>query len=115
MSYSNGGAQERCFTPQLRSAATSLSVQSVNAGFLAAVVAILHDVAMTGEITLRGRVLPVGGVRDKVLAAHHANIKHVILPARNECNLEELPVEVREGPGALRMPLSGLECDIARR
>ena len=40
--------------------------------------------------------MPVGGVRDKVLAAHHADIKHVILPARNKADLEELPAEVRE-------------------
>lgn len=54
-----------------------------------------HDVAMTGEITLRGRVLPVGGVRDKVLAAHRAGIKYVIVPAENERDLDELPEVVR--------------------
>ena len=53
------------------------------------------DVAMTGEITLRGRVLPVGGVRDKVLAAQRAGIHAVILPARNERDLEEVPDNIR--------------------
>ncbi len=50
-----------------------------------------HDVAMTGEITLRGRVLPIGGVREKVLAANRAGIKTVLLPARNEKDLVDVP------------------------
>ncbi|XP_058529978.1 lon protease homolog 2, peroxisomal isoform X2 [Ochotona princeps] len=54
------------------------------------------DVAMTGEITLRGLVLPVGGIKDKVLAAHRAGLKLIILPQRNEKDLEEIPSNVRQ-------------------
>jgi ATP-dependent Lon protease len=55
-----------------------------------------RDVAMTGEITLRGRVLPVGGVKEKALAAHRAGILTLILPRRNIKDLDELPAEIRE-------------------
>ena len=54
------------------------------------------DVAMTGEITLRGNVLPIGGVKEKLLAARRAKIKTVIMPAPNERDLEDLPQEVRD-------------------
>ena len=55
-----------------------------------------HDVGMTGEITLRGRVLPVGGVKMKVLAAHRAGLTTVIIPKRNERDLDNLPDDVRQ-------------------
>jgi ATP-dependent Lon protease len=54
-----------------------------------------NDVAMTGEITLSGLVLPVGGIREKVFAARRAGLRHVILPCENESELRELPSEVR--------------------
>ncbi|XP_029882299.1 lon protease homolog 2, peroxisomal isoform X2 [Aquila chrysaetos chrysaetos] len=57
---------------------------------------VCSDVAMTGEITLRGLVLPVGGIKDKVLAAHRAGLKRIIIPRRNEKDLEEIAVNVRQ-------------------
>ena len=53
------------------------------------------DVGMTGEITLRGNVLPVGGVKEKILAAHRAGLRRVLIPHRNERDLDDVPAEVR--------------------
>ena len=55
-----------------------------------------RDVAMTGEITLRGAVMPVGGIKEKLLAAHRAGITEVLVPARNESDLDEVPKDVRD-------------------
>src|SRR6185503_16174365 len=54
------------------------------------------DTAMTGEITLSGLVFPVGGVKEKVLAAHRAGIHRILLPARNESDMEDVPEDVRK-------------------
>ena len=54
------------------------------------------DVAMTGEISLRGLVLPVGGIKEKTIAAHRAGIRTVLLPARNRKDLEDIPDSVRK-------------------
>ena len=53
------------------------------------------DFAMTGEITLRGRVLGIGGLKEKVIGAHRANIKKVIIPKENEKDLDEIPEEIK--------------------
>ena len=55
-----------------------------------------QDVAMTGEITLSGNILPVGGIREKALAAHRAGIRKVLLPAENERDIDEIPSVVRK-------------------
>jgi ATP-dependent Lon protease len=53
-------------------------------------------VGMTGEITLQGKVLPIGGVKQKVLAAHRAGLQEVVVPRRNEADLDDVPEKVRE-------------------
>jgi ATP-dependent Lon protease len=55
-----------------------------------------NDLAMTGEISLRGLVLPIGGVKEKTVAAHRAGIRRVLLPARNRKDLEDVPQSVRD-------------------
>jgi ATP-dependent Lon protease len=57
---------------------------------------VADDVGMTGELTLTGQVLPIGGVREKVLAAQRAGLKRVILPSENAHDLDELPAETRK-------------------
>src|SRR5690606_41339128 len=58
--------------------------------------AVRRDVGMTGEITLRGRVLPIGGLKEKALSAHRAGLKRIILPKENEKDLEDIPESVRD-------------------
>lgn len=58
--------------------------------------AVRHDVAMTGEITLRGTVLPVGGIKEKVIAAHRAGIKKILLPEENKRDMEDVPQSVKD-------------------
>ena len=55
-----------------------------------------HTVGMTGEVTLQGRVLPIGGLKQKVLAAHAAGLTDVVIPERNRADLDDVPDEVRE-------------------
>jgi ATP-dependent Lon protease len=75
---------------------------SAGVTMVTALVSLLRDepvsslVGMTGEVTLQGRVLPIGGVRQKVLAAHRAGLRHVVLPARNGPDLEDVPEAVRQ-------------------
>ena len=65
------------------------------------------DVAMTGEITLRGRVLPIGGLKSKILAAHLSGAKMVILPRKNEKDLRDIPEEIRKSDQARPGRLDG--------
>ena len=58
-----------------------------------------RQVAMTGEVTLRGKVLPVGGIREKVLAAHRAGIKKILLPRENKKDIDDIPASVRKEIG----------------
>ncbi len=74
---------------------------SAGVTMMSALVSLLTDrpvrkkLAMTGEITLRGQVMPVGGIKEKVLAAHRAGVRHVILPAWNEKDLADIPENVK--------------------
>ena len=61
---------------------------------MATEIPVRSDIAMTGEVTLRGRVLPVGGIREKALAANRAGLKTVLLPRKNMADLAEVPAEL---------------------
>ena len=67
-------------------------------------VPVRKDAAMTGEITLRGRVLPIGGLKEKALAAHRGGIKKILVPKENEKDIREIPKKVRD-----RMEIRTLE------
>jgi ATP-dependent Lon protease len=73
--------------------------------------AVRPEVGMTGEVTLSGRVLPIGGVKQKLLAAHRAGLTEVVVPARNEPDLDDLPAEVRD---ALTVHVTGDVADVLR-
>jgi ATP-dependent Lon protease len=57
---------------------------------------VYRDIAMTGEITLRGRVLPIGGLKEKILAAHRGRIRKVLIPKENQKDLKEIPEDITE-------------------
>ena len=69
------------------------------------------EVGMTGEVTLNGRVLPIGGVKQKLLAAQRAGLTTVFLPKRNEPDLDDVPAEVLEAIDVSRSPTSPSWCD----
>ena len=71
-----------------------------------------HATAMTGEITLRGKVLPIGGVKQKALAAHRAGVKYLLLPAENRKDLPDIPKDVRRG---LRIAFVGRVDEVLQR
>jgi len=83
--------------------ATPKDGPSAGVGMITAIVSALtgiparRDTAMTGEITLRGRVLPIGGLKEKLLAALHSGIKTVLIPKENEKDLAEIPDNVKKG------------------
>jgi ATP-dependent Lon protease len=58
--------------------------------------AVRHDIAMTGEITLRGKVLPIGGLKEKLMAAYRSKMTKVLLPSRNKKDLEDVPKEIKD-------------------
>ena len=77
-----------------------------------------HDVAMTGEITLRGRVLPIGGLREKTLAAKRGGIKTVIIPEENRKDIKDIPEKIRKAitdlyPSSMSMKCSTWHCNTA--
>jgi ATP-dependent Lon protease len=82
--------------------ATPKDGPSAGVGMITGIVSVLtgipvrRDVAMTGEITLRGRVLPIGGLKEKLLAALHAGIKTVLIPKENEKDLAEIPENAKK-------------------
>ena len=74
--------------------------------------AVHRDVAMTGEVTLRGRVLPIGGLKEKLLAALRGGIKTVLIPQENEKDLAEIPANIKEGLEII--PVSHVDQVLAR-
>ena len=96
------GAFERDLHIHVPAGATPKDGPSAGVTMASAVVSVLsgrpvrHDLAMTGEITLSGRVLPIGGLKEKILGAVRAGITEILLPKENEPDLEDLPAEVRE-------------------
>jgi ATP-dependent Lon protease len=97
-----GGALDRRVHVHVPAGAVPKDGPSAGVTMVTALVSLLTDrpvkasVGMTGEVTLRGRVLPIGGVKQKVLAAHRAGLTDVVLPARNGPDLEDVPERVRE-------------------